>query len=240
MPRDTPPRPPGATRSEAPAPTVAAEPAAAPIPPPPPQPQSAGSKLSIGVDIKLKGVEISDCDVMVIEGHVEATVHSHVMEIAKPGTLKGTAMIDVAEIHGDFSGELTARTRLVVHATGRVSGTIRYGKLIVAEGGELNGDVKRLDAADTSTHPPRDGGTLRAVHTGDARRARSALRGPRAGASRRARSATATPGVTRAGSARVRRMSLALTGVPSARHHFRRSSPSARPAAPACPGRYRG
>jgi len=155
LPRDTSPRPPGAARSESPAPTVAAEPAAAPIPPPP-QPQAAGSKLSIGVNIKLKGVEISDCDVMVIEGHVEATVHSHVMEIAKPGTLKGTAMIDVAEIHGDFSGELTARTRLVVHATGRVSGTIRYGKLIVAEGGELNGDVKRLDAADTSTHPPRE------------------------------------------------------------------------------------
>jgi cytoskeletal protein CcmA (bactofilin family) len=67
------------------------------------------------------------------------------MEIARPGTLKGTALIDVAEVHGDFAGELTARTRLVVHGTGRVSGTIRYGKLIVAEGGELSGDVKCLD-----------------------------------------------------------------------------------------------
>jgi cytoskeletal protein CcmA (bactofilin family) len=121
-----------------------------------PKPETGGSKLSIGVNIKLKGVEISDCDVMVIEGHVEATVHSHVMEIAKPGTLKGTAMIDVAEIHGVFSGELTARTRLVVHATGRVSGTIRYGKLIVAEGGELNGDVKQLDAVELSPQPVRD------------------------------------------------------------------------------------
>ena len=117
---------------------------------------SAGSKLSIGVNIKLKGVEISDCDVMVIEGHVEATVHSHMMEIAKPGTLTGTAMIDVAEIHGEFSGDLTARTRLVVHGTGRVSGTIRYGKLIVAEGGELNGDVRRLDATDAAALPARN------------------------------------------------------------------------------------
>jgi len=123
-----------------------------------PKAEGAGSKLSIGINIKLKGVEISDCDVMVIEGHAEATVHSHVMEIAKPGTLTGTAMIDVAEIHGEFSGELTARTRLVVHGTGRVSGIIRYGKLIVAEGGELNGDVKRLDPADTSTQPARSAG----------------------------------------------------------------------------------
>ncbi len=107
-----------------------------------------GSKLFIGVNIKLKGVEISDCDVLVIEGQVDATVHSKLMQIARPGTLHGTALIDVAEIHGEFVGELTARTRLVVHGTGRVSGTIRYGKLIIAEGGELSGDVKRLDSAD--------------------------------------------------------------------------------------------
>jgi len=104
------------------------------------------SKLFVGVNIKLKGVEITDCDSLVIEGQVEATVHSKAMEIAKPGTLKGNAQIDVAEVHGEFVGELTARVRLVVHGTGRVSGTIRYGKLIVAEGGEVTGDVKRLDA----------------------------------------------------------------------------------------------
>jgi len=120
--------------------------------------ETAGSKLFIGVNIKLKGVEISDCDVLVIEGHVEATVHSKAMQIDKPGTLKGTALIDVAEVHGDFSGELTARTRLVVHGTGRVSGKIRYGKLIVAEGGELSGDVKRIDEAEEQPVPARAAG----------------------------------------------------------------------------------
>ncbi|HEX4524789.1 MAG TPA: polymer-forming cytoskeletal protein [Casimicrobiaceae bacterium] len=117
--------------------------------------ETAGSKLFIGVNIKLKGVEISDCDVLVIEGHVEATVRSKAMQIDKPGTLKGTALIDVAEVHGDFSGELTARTRLVVHGTGRVSGKIRYGKLIVAEGGELSGDVKRIDESEEQVMPAR-------------------------------------------------------------------------------------
>ena len=108
------------------------------------------SKLFVGVNIKLKGVEITDCDSLVIEGQVEATVHSKAMEIAKPGTLKGNAQIDIAEIHGEFVGELTARTRLVVHGTGRVSGTIRYGKLVIAEGGEITGDVKRLEASETT------------------------------------------------------------------------------------------
>jgi cytoskeletal protein CcmA (bactofilin family) len=124
-----------------------------------------GSKLSIGVNIKLKGVEITDCDVLLIEGQVEATVHSKVMQIDQPGTLNGTAVIDVAEIRGEFSGELTARTRLVVHGTGRVSGTIRYGKLIVEEGGELTGDVKRLESTDSHAQ--------RSLLPGDSRRAPS-------------------------------------------------------------------
>jgi cytoskeletal protein CcmA (bactofilin family) len=80
------------------------------------------------------------------------------MQIAQPGTLKGRVSIDVAEIYGEFSGELTARAKLIVHSTGRVSGTIRYGKLIVAEGGELSGDVQRLDANSEAT-PARKSAT---------------------------------------------------------------------------------
>ena len=67
---------------------------------------AGGSTLSVGINIHLKGVEISNCDALVIEGQVEATVHSKTMQIDKPGTLSGTAVIEVAEIHGEFSGEL--------------------------------------------------------------------------------------------------------------------------------------
>ena len=110
-------------------------------------PDTPGSQLFVGPNIKLRGVEISDCDVLIVEGHVEATVNSKAMQIAKPGTLKGIAVIDVAEIDGDFSGELTAHAKLIVRGTGRVSGKIRYGRLIVADGGEISGDVQRLDPA---------------------------------------------------------------------------------------------
>ena len=112
-------------------------------------PDTPGSQLFVGPNIKLKGVEISDCDVLIVEGQVEATVNSKAMQIAKPGTLKGVAVIDVAEIDGEFSGELTAHSKLIVRGTGRVSGKIRYGRLIVADGGEISGDVQRIDAAGT-------------------------------------------------------------------------------------------
>jgi len=118
-------------------------------------PDTPGSQLFVGPNIKLRGVEISDCDVLIVEGHVEATVNSKAMQIAKPGTLKGVAVIDVAEIDGEFSGELTAHAKLIVRGTGRVSGKIRYGRLIVADGGEISGDVQRIDS--TPAVPAKSG-----------------------------------------------------------------------------------
>lgn len=116
---------------------------------------AAVSKLFVGPGIKLEGVAVTNCELLVIEGHVEATVDSTAMEIAQPGTLSGIARIDVADIHGEFTGELTARTRLTIHGTGRVSGVVRYGSLIVAEGAVLAGDVQCIDAtAPGAGHAP--------------------------------------------------------------------------------------
>lgn len=106
-----------------------------------------GSKLIVGPDIKLKGAEITDCDTLVVEGRVEASMDSRVIQIAEHGVFAGTVGIDIAEIHGRFEGELTARKQLVVYATGKVSGKIRYGKISIAEGGEVSGDVSSLNTA---------------------------------------------------------------------------------------------
>ena len=100
-----------------------------------------GSKLTVGPNIKLKGVEITDCDTLVVEGLVEATMDSRVIQIAEQGAFKGSAEIDVAEIRGEFNGNLTVRQKLVIYSTGKVTGTIRYGKLVIEEGGQLSGEI---------------------------------------------------------------------------------------------------
>lgn len=101
-----------------------------------------GSKLTVGPNIKLKGVEITDCDTLVVEGTVEATMDSRVMHITEIGAFKGNAQVDYAEIHGAFNGELIVREKLVIYATGRVGGKIRYGKLVIQEGGQMMGDIQ--------------------------------------------------------------------------------------------------
>lgn len=118
--------------------TSAATPAAANVS----STNEVGSKLIVGPNIKLKGVEITDCDTLVVEGRVEATMDSRVIQIAERGAFKGSAEIDIAEIHGEFDGELTVRQKLVIYATGKVSGKIRYGKVVIEEGGQLAGDVQ--------------------------------------------------------------------------------------------------
>ena len=103
-------------------------------------------RLTVGPNIKLKGAEINDCDTLVVEGHVEASMDSKTLEILKTGSFDGTVTIDVAEIHGKFSGNLTARKKLIVHATGWVSGVVRYGSLLVSEGGVVSGDIASINS----------------------------------------------------------------------------------------------
>ena len=100
------------------------------------------SKLTVGPNIKLKGVEITDCDTLVVEGSVEATMDSRVIQISERGSFKGSAEIDIAEIRGTFDGSLTVRQKLVIYATGKVTGRIRYGKVVIEEGGQLSGEIE--------------------------------------------------------------------------------------------------
>ena len=116
--------------------------------------KEGGSKLTVGPNIKLKGVEITDCDTLVVEGTVEATMDSRVMHITEIGAFKGSADIDFAEIHGEFNGDLTVRQKLVIYATGRVTGKIRYGKVVIEEGGQLMGDIQFGAAVDTKALVP--------------------------------------------------------------------------------------
>jgi cytoskeletal protein CcmA (bactofilin family) len=109
--------------------------------------ETKGSKLIVGPDIKLKGAEITDCDTLVVEGKVEASMDARLVQIAESGSLHGTVGVDLAEIRGRFEGELTVRKQLTIHPGGKVAGKIRYGKIVIEDGGELTGDIATLGAA---------------------------------------------------------------------------------------------
>lgn len=101
------------------------------------------NRLIVGRNIHLKG-EIGSCDTLVVEGRVEASMKSRIIQTAESGVFIGEAEVETAEIRGRFEGSLTANKRLVVHSTGRVVGTIRYGSIIIEEGGRIGGDIEEI------------------------------------------------------------------------------------------------
>jgi cytoskeletal protein CcmA (bactofilin family) len=143
-----------------PAPTPSAAPATPQIDPKLDARKEA--KLVVGPDIKMKGAEITDCDTLVVEGRMEATLDSRVLEITQHGVFQGTIAVDNAEIHGRFEGELTVRKQLIIQGTGKVSGKIRYAKIKIEEGAELSGEVSTLDksAVQAGLIPPRRVGAV--------------------------------------------------------------------------------
>ena len=138
--------PPAAAPASAPAANAAPAPSAAPTER---LDERKEARLVVGPDIKMKGAEISDCDTLVVQGRMEATLDSRVLEINEHGVFQGTIAVDQATIHGRFEGELTVRKQLIIEGTGKVSGKIRYAKISIKEGAELAGEVAVLDKGQT-------------------------------------------------------------------------------------------
>ena len=120
---------------------AAAEPARAP----------AGSEQSnvliVGQGIRLKG-EITACDRLVVEGHVEVSLNeTRALEIKPSGEFIGSCEVEEAEISGVYDGELTVREALLVRAGGKVNGRIKYGALELERGGRIAGDLSVSDKA---------------------------------------------------------------------------------------------
>ena len=111
-------------------------------------------KLIVGREISLSG-EITSCDKLIVEGSVEANLQNcHDVELAETGLFKGSATIDEIEVRGRFEGNLIVRKRLFIRATGRVSGTIRYGQIEVERGGQISGDIQAQTSEDLIADAP--------------------------------------------------------------------------------------
>jgi cytoskeletal protein CcmA (bactofilin family) len=107
-------------------------------------------KLIVGREITLSG-EITSCDMLIVEGSVEANLtNCRDVDIAESGLFKGSASIEDAEIRGRFEGNLVVRKRLLIKASGRVSGTIRYGQIEIECGGQISGDIQAQPSAEPS------------------------------------------------------------------------------------------
>ncbi len=100
--------------------------------------------LTVGREISLRG-EITSCETLVVEGQVDAKItDARILDVANGGVYTGTAHVEEAYISGVFDGELHAYKTLTVKSGGRVKGDVRYGRIVIEEGGEIAGSMSTL------------------------------------------------------------------------------------------------
>jgi cytoskeletal protein CcmA (bactofilin family) len=102
----------------------------------------SGRTLKVGKGLSVAG-EITSCDILVVEGKVEAKLNDgKMLEITESGQFRGSVEIENADIAGRYDGQLVVHGRLTIRSTGRVSGMVKYGELEVNAGGQIIGELQ--------------------------------------------------------------------------------------------------
>jgi cytoskeletal protein CcmA (bactofilin family) len=118
--------------------------------------QSLGSRddgvdartLIVGREISFTG-DVTSCDRLIIEGSIEAKLQNcQNMIIAETGIFRGDGSTENADVHGRVEGGLVVRKRLLIRASGHVSGTITYGEIEIEAGGKISGTIQAQERSD--------------------------------------------------------------------------------------------
>jgi cytoskeletal protein CcmA (bactofilin family) len=96
------------------------------------------------------------CEHLAIAGHVESDVALRILNILGPGSFKGNASVGEAHIAGRYEGALTVAETLVVGPEAYISGSVQCGRLQLADGGRIDGDLRVLFEEAKKAEEPED------------------------------------------------------------------------------------
>jgi cytoskeletal protein CcmA (bactofilin family) len=103
-------------------------------------PAAEPNALYVGQGVSMKG-DLSVPGTLVVDGLVEGNIDARAVWVSPSGAIKGTIVATEAEIHGEISEAIEVKQLLVVHATGRVLGDVRYGELQLEKGAVVSGTL---------------------------------------------------------------------------------------------------
>ena len=119
-------------------------------------PRSGESLTIIAAGSQVEG-EVRSNGVVKVEGEVIGTVRAaRQVLIARGGKVEGDVFTQEAVVGGVVSGSVIAEDRVEVQAGSVVSGDIGTQRLIVQEGGQVNGQVKMGKPGDFKSNTRRE------------------------------------------------------------------------------------
>src|SRR6202795_1284781 len=110
-------------------------------------PESPGALSIIGPGMRVVG-DITADGVVKIEGTVVGTVRAaRQVLVGKGGEVEGDVISREAIIGGEVRGSIRAEERIEIQSTSVVHGDVVAKRLLVQEGGEINGVVRMGESA---------------------------------------------------------------------------------------------
>jgi cytoskeletal protein CcmA (bactofilin family) len=105
--------------------------------------RSNAGNILIGEGVEFKG-EVSVPGCASIDGKFEGVLKAQELIVGASGHVSGQISVDTAEIRGVVADELTVQTTVTLRATGSISGSVKYSKIMVEEGGTLTGTIEKI------------------------------------------------------------------------------------------------
>jgi len=97
----------------------------------------------IGEDLVIQG-EIKGGAQVEVRGRVDGKIDSAHVVIHPGGRVNGTVLADNADVTGTLNGAARIKNLISIGSTGAVQGDVRYGRIALAQGGELSADVRNV------------------------------------------------------------------------------------------------
>jgi len=103
--------------------------------------------MDLGKSVVIKG-ELSASEDLTLYGQMEGSIMlpNHTLTIAPNADIKAAINANAVVILGAVTGNVTARERVEIQATGSVAGDVTSPRLAIAEGGCLSGTVQMPQA----------------------------------------------------------------------------------------------
>ena len=100
----------------------------------------------VGKSVKFQGT-LTSLEDMTIDGHVEGSIdiQEHSLTIGPDADISADIVATTVTIHGTVTGNVRAKAKIEILATGRVEGNLFTPRLVMADGAVVRGRV------DTST-----------------------------------------------------------------------------------------
>jgi cytoskeletal protein CcmA (bactofilin family) len=113
----------------------------------------SGVAACIGRSVTIKGEVVSSED-LTVEGAVEGRLdlQGHSLTVGTHGSIRAEVAAESVIVHGTVRGNVTAREKVDVRATGTVEGDIRAPRIAIAEGATLSGRLETRREQATPKH----------------------------------------------------------------------------------------